>query len=385
MIRKNDIAIATETIPIPPPEPKPRLIHMVACKTVGEYRRNQEKIRKFCLEEAKAIKKAKSSNQRNSPGKTHPDKPVQQIPQQSQPKLRSKTETKWTKDKLVKLATHNPSRQQSKSKTQPRPQSPMLKKKFKSSTPKHSFNYKAQQAALMESANAASSGKASSSKTAQPPSEVSNRSFLIFNFDNEADQSNIQTHYIESDNPDTPPHVIHTSDNPVDFMRTSPNSPPIYPMDTTTPDGENIQAEPPLISIIPAPSYEPTPHGETDTYGTNRDEFTKSTFKLDRMINKIRSTQGEHTWPTTTAQVHEPEKMEQSSTQTKAPEIIYLDSSNSSQEITRNSEDQRLPPQAEIYNSPYSSSIYKIPPSSPKCDSISDLNDDDIQELNKNF
>ena len=261
---------------------------MVACKTIGDYKRNQEKIRKFCLEEAKAIEKAKPSNQRNSPRKTHPDKQVQQIPQQCQPKQHPKTETKWTKDKLVKLATHNQSRQQSKSKTQQRPQSPMLKKKFKSSTPKHSFNYKAQQAALMESANTSSFVKASSSKTAQPPSEVSNRSFLIFNFNNEADQSNIQTHYIESDNPDTPPHVIHTSDNPVDFMRTSPNSPPIYPMDTTTPDGENIQAEPPLISIIPAPSYEPTPHGETDIYGTNRDEFTKSTSKLDKMVNKIR-------------------------------------------------------------------------------------------------
>ena len=123
VIRKNDIAIQYHTIPIPLPEPKPQLIHMVACKTVGEYKRNQEKIRKFCLEEAKAIKKAKPSNQRNSPRKTHPDKPVQQKPQQSQPKQRSKTETKWTKDKLVKLATHNQSRQQSKSKTQPRPQS----------------------------------------------------------------------------------------------------------------------------------------------------------------------------------------------------------------------------------------------------------------------
>ena len=37
LIRKNDIAIATETKPLPPPEPKPRLIHMVACKTAGEY------------------------------------------------------------------------------------------------------------------------------------------------------------------------------------------------------------------------------------------------------------------------------------------------------------------------------------------------------------
>ena len=113
---------------------------MAACKTVGEYKRNQEKIRKFCLEEAKAIKKAQSSNQGNSPRKSHSDKPVQHIPQQSPAKQRSKTETKLTKDKLVNLATRNQSWQQSKSKTQPRPQSSMLKKKIKSSTPKHSFN-----------------------------------------------------------------------------------------------------------------------------------------------------------------------------------------------------------------------------------------------------
>ena len=46
VFRKNDIAnidIATETKRIP--KPKPRLIHMVACKTVGKYKRNQEKIR----------------------------------------------------------------------------------------------------------------------------------------------------------------------------------------------------------------------------------------------------------------------------------------------------------------------------------------------------
>ena len=38
--RKNDRAIATETKPLPkPPETKPQLIHMVACKTVGQYKR----------------------------------------------------------------------------------------------------------------------------------------------------------------------------------------------------------------------------------------------------------------------------------------------------------------------------------------------------------
>ena len=56
-IRKSDLAIATETYqkPTQPPENKPRLIHFVACKTVREYNRNREKIRKFCLEEKKQL------------------------------------------------------------------------------------------------------------------------------------------------------------------------------------------------------------------------------------------------------------------------------------------------------------------------------------------
>ena len=35
VIRKNDLAIATENIPRKP-DSKPRLIHMVACETAGE-------------------------------------------------------------------------------------------------------------------------------------------------------------------------------------------------------------------------------------------------------------------------------------------------------------------------------------------------------------
>ena len=47
VIRKDHLAIVTEKKPLPTQqtvENKPRLIHMVACKTVGEYKRNQEKI-----------------------------------------------------------------------------------------------------------------------------------------------------------------------------------------------------------------------------------------------------------------------------------------------------------------------------------------------------
>ena len=46
-IRKNDLAIATETYQKPtspphPQEPKPRLMHFVACKTVREYNKNKK-------------------------------------------------------------------------------------------------------------------------------------------------------------------------------------------------------------------------------------------------------------------------------------------------------------------------------------------------------
>ena len=81
VIRKSDIAIATET--------KPRLIHMVACKTVGEYKRNQEKIRKFCLEEAR---NNASSNQQQNQGPS--------------------AESIWTKEKVKKLAQANQQQQQ---------------------------------------------------------------------------------------------------------------------------------------------------------------------------------------------------------------------------------------------------------------------------------
>ena len=289
VITKNDIAIATESIPLPPPEPKPpemkpRLIHMVACKTIGEYKRNQEKIRKFRLEEAKAAKKAQSSSQENSPSKRHSKRITRSSqPKQSPAKQKAKNESKWTKEKLVKLATRNQTRQQTKSKAPPRAQSGMLKKKFNASAHKQSFNYKAKQAALLEIANIVSTSKTSTFQAAQPPSEVSNRSFLIFNF-NETDQSNIQTHFIESDNPDSPHHVINTSDSPSDFMRTSPDSPPKNAMEISTADGEHDQAEPPLISIIPASNsqIQQTPSGEKDEFGANRDISSSALPKLTK-------------------------------------------------------------------------------------------------------
>ena len=75
VIRKSDIATATETVP-----DKPRLTDFVACKTVGEYKKNREKIKKFYLDEKKqkeklAAEQTKEKQYEPQPGtskQTHP-------------------------------------------------------------------------------------------------------------------------------------------------------------------------------------------------------------------------------------------------------------------------------------------------------------------------
>ena len=128
VLRKNDIAIATETKPLQ--EIKPRLIHMVACKTIGEYRRNQEKIKKFCLEEAKQNAKNNTSgpmsnlpaanNCQDIPGPSRiQSRPVTSAPKRTRSDLEASNKpkkrtckkepikTKWSKEKVIKLATKN--------------------------------------------------------------------------------------------------------------------------------------------------------------------------------------------------------------------------------------------------------------------------------------
>ena len=184
------------------------------------------------------------------------------------------------------------------------------KKKYRSNTLKPSFNYRVQQAALMESANIAFTSTASTSRISQPQSEASNRSFRVFNFD-DTNQTNVQTHYIDSDNPDSPQHVIHISNNPSDFMRTSPISPTLNTMESSTPFGEISTTDPPLITIVSAftltlPSEPQISYGKTDTFGTNRDSFTESTTRIDRTVDKIRTAQGNPVASTPLAQPSEP-------------------------------------------------------------------------------
>ena len=68
MIRKSDIAVATDTKTLVRTiQDKPRLMEFVACKTVGEYNRNKEKIKKFYLDE-QLTKDSEKNNKRTPNG-----------------------------------------------------------------------------------------------------------------------------------------------------------------------------------------------------------------------------------------------------------------------------------------------------------------------------
>ena len=317
VLRKNDIAIATETKPLQ--EIKPRLIHMVACKTIGEYRRNQEKIKKFCLEEAKKNAKNNTSGpMRNLPAANDSQdipgpsriqsRPVTSAPKRTRSDLEASNKpkkrtckkepikTKWSKEKVIKLATKNQREQQ-----QPKGNN---KPKNKQSTPLHSFNEKAKQAALKHSMAASTRRLPSSNSDTD-----TNRSFLIFNTPIPQPPS-IQIYNVDTDIPGTPPFEIITSNDPTDFMETSKMSPKIQ-------------------------SPQLTASTSLDTNSMRDDnqdiDFNKSTKKLDKIVKKIN---------TINAEKEEKEQIE--TTNSPEPIVIYLDTSNSP-----NGTDQIHSPQSE--------------------------------------
>ena len=77
VIRKIDIALSTETIP-----EKSKLIEFVAGKTVVEYKRNREKIKKFYLDEKKQKEKQaeeKAKGQQEEPNRAQVIKDNQKV------------------------------------------------------------------------------------------------------------------------------------------------------------------------------------------------------------------------------------------------------------------------------------------------------------------
>ena len=214
LIRKNDIAIATET--------KPRLIHMVACKTVGDYKRNQEKIRKFCLEEARnnAARKQQSNQGPSS-------------------------QSTWTHDKVKKIAQSNQQQQQQTSKrkaaaTTLPPRTPRTTKRRFSATKspsQASFNTLAQQAALNYPTETSKAKRTTPKK-------------VVHLFDNLVENTKTVVNNMERDFGATSPIKIAASSTANIFSDLNATSQQ-EPQHITSDDEQ--QSECP-ISIIPAPA-----------------------------------------------------------------------------------------------------------------------------------
>ena len=223
---------------------------MVACKTVGEYKRNQEKIRKFCLEDARYNATCKQQNQGPS------------------------IESNWTNEKVKKLAQANQHQQQKTSKrkasakpTPPRTPKTNKRKLSASKSPTQvSFNMRAQQAALNCATESPNAKRPSNSKVVQ---------FI----DDTNDNSDTVIYNIEQDSGTSPPIQIVASSNPSIFS--DPNFTNIQEQQLMTSETEQQEENP--ISIKPAPTKNTTEVMEQVQTDTTENAATeKETIQVDQ-------------------------------------------------------------------------------------------------------
>ena len=270
---------------------------MVACKTVGEYKRNQEKIRKFCLEEAR---NDASSNQQKNQGPS--------------------TESNWTKEKVKKLEQVNQQQHQRtpkrKASTKPAPlRTPKTNKRklSKSKSPAQvSFNMRAQQAALNYAPE--------SPKTKRP---LSNKEVQFT--DDTNDNPDTVIYNIQQDSDVYPPFQIVTSSNP-SILSDPPftNSQNNQPISSET----DLQEECP-ISIIPAPTKSSTKASEQVQMDTTEYTATENeTIQMDQNIGDSLIV----------------------GDQLKPPSVIFLDSPNGDPEGATNNPSQLPHSTSEIKN-----------------------------------
>ena len=278
VIRKNHLAIVTETKPREPePEPKPRLIHMVACKTVGEYKRNQEKIRKFCLEEKAALTKqqaAKEKQTRATPLQPAPIPQNQPGPSQSvintqplghseivamakrnqQAHKRQRTAKKNFGKQTQKLVRPQPPTHKSPGS----PKRPQWLKNAKARLTKPSsssvFDQKSKAAALQQSRES----KMQAESKLRYSSSSDSKSFTSVNKAKLKFLPTVKIHSIQPESPGTPPFEIITSSDPHDFVNDN---------------NESTQANQPSCSY--SPPVQNRPQG-----------IMKSTPRLDKIVTK---------------------------------------------------------------------------------------------------
>ena len=251
---------------------------MVACKTVGEYKRNQEKIRKFCLEEKAALAKqqeAKAKLTRATPLQPAPMPQNQPGPSQSvinsQPlghsEVLAMAKRNQQAHKLQRTAKKTLSRQTQK---QVRPQPPTHKspgspkrpqwlKNAKARLTKPSslsvFDQKSKAAALQQSRES----KMQAERKLRCSSSSDSKSFTSVNKAKLKFSPTVKIRSIEPESPGTPPFEIVTSSDPNDFMNDN---------------NQSTQANQPSCSYS-AP-VQKRPKG-----------IMKSTPRLDKIVNKI--------------------------------------------------------------------------------------------------
>ena len=250
---------------------------MVACKTVGEYKRNQEKIRKFCLEEKAALAKqeAKAKRTRATPLQSAPIPQNQPGPSQSvintQPLGHSELVAMAKRNQQAHKRQRSATKKISKpSHRQIRPQ-PMTHKspgspkraqwiknaKARLTKPSSSsvFDQKSKAAALQHSKES----KLQDERKLIYSSSSDSKSFTSVNTAKLKFSPTVKIHSIEPESPGTPPFEIVTSSDPNDFMNDN---------------NESTQ------SNQPSCSYSPTVQKRSQG-------IMKSTPKLDKIVNKI--------------------------------------------------------------------------------------------------
>ena len=212
---------------------------MVACKTVGEYKRNQEKIKKFCLEEAKQQKVTKAT----------PPTGGHKIQQTNSRNTRQRAQpTNWSPAKVRQVASQNQRKQQQKTKS---PTTPKKQNRTKQSDSK--------KRPRTPKANPGETFKQRSKMMALQSTQEHERNRSFIQVDTKALQqspSTITYQFVENESPQT----IFASSDPKDFMITSPDSPPVQF------DRNNANNE-----------------------VTNSHDFksTKSTPKIDKTVEKV--------------------------------------------------------------------------------------------------
>ena len=248
---------------------------MVACKTVGEYKRNQEKIRKFCLEEKAAIAKQQEAKAKltratplqpvpmpqNQPGPSHSVINTQPLGHSELVALAKRNQQAHKRQRAAKNTlskqTHKQVRPQPPTRKSPGiPKRPQWIKNAKARLTKPSsssvFDQKSKAAALQQSRES----KMQAERKLKYSSSSDSKSFTSVNKAKLKFSPTVKIHSIEPESPGTTPFEIVTSSDPNDFMNDN---------------NESTQANQPSCSY--SPPVQKRPQG-----------IMKSTLRLDKIV-----------------------------------------------------------------------------------------------------